>query len=59
MQKKANLKQQAHVYVGGIRHLLDRMRDRAISIAEINQLRLWIESNENLTAAERCGLLRS
>ena len=30
----------------GIRqHLIDRMRDRAISIAALNQLRLWIESN--------------
>jgi hypothetical protein len=30
----------------GIReHLIDRMRDRAISIADLNQLRLWIDSN--------------
>src|SRR6266513_2985755 len=30
----------------GIRcHLIDRMRDRAITIADVNQLRLWIESN--------------
>lgn len=44
----------------GIRqHLIDRMRDRAISIADLNHLRLWIESNGNLTAAEGCGLLRS
>ncbi len=29
----------------GIRqHLIDRMRDRKISIAGLNQLRLWIES---------------
>jgi len=29
----------------GIRqHLIDRMRDRAISIADLNQLRAWIES---------------
>ena len=29
----------------GIRqHLIDRMRDQAISIADLNQLRLWIES---------------
>jgi len=29
----------------GIRqHLIDRMRDRAIRIADLNQLRLWIES---------------
>jgi hypothetical protein len=25
-------------------HLIDRMRDRSISIADLNQLRLWIES---------------
>ena len=29
----------------GVRqHLIDRMRDRAISIADLNQLRLWIET---------------
>jgi hypothetical protein len=29
----------------GVRqHLIDRMRDRAISIADLNELRLWIES---------------
>ena len=29
----------------GVRQrLIDRMRDRAISIADLNQLRLWIES---------------
>ena len=25
------------------RHLIDRMRDRAISLADLDQLRLWIE----------------
>jgi hypothetical protein len=25
-------------------HLIDRMRDRAISIADLNQLRLWIDA---------------
>jgi hypothetical protein len=25
-------------------HLIDRMRDRAISLAGLNQLRLWIET---------------
>jgi hypothetical protein len=25
-------------------HLIDRMRDRAIRLTELNQLRLWIES---------------
>jgi len=29
----------------GVRqHLLDRMRDRSIGIADLNRLRLWIES---------------
>ncbi len=29
----------------GVRqHLIDRMRDRGISIDDLNQLRLWIES---------------
>ena len=29
----------------GVRqHLIERMRDRAISIADLNQLRLWIET---------------
>jgi hypothetical protein len=26
------------------RHLIERMRDRAISIVDLNQLRLWVES---------------
>ena len=30
----------------GVRQrLIDRMRDRAISIADLNHLRLWIDSN--------------
>ena len=30
---------------GGIRqHLTERMRDRAISISDLNQLRLWVET---------------
>jgi len=33
----------------GIRqHLIDRMRDRAITIADLNQLRLWIESKPDV-----------
>jgi hypothetical protein len=29
----------------GVRHhLIDRMRDRSISLADLNQLRLWIET---------------
>jgi hypothetical protein len=26
-------------------HLIDHMRDRAIGISDLNQLRLWIDSN--------------
>ena len=26
------------------RHLVDRMRDRSIGIADLNQLRLWVET---------------
>jgi hypothetical protein len=29
-------------------HLMDRMRDRSITIADLNQLRLWIESEPDL-----------
>jgi hypothetical protein len=29
-------------------HLLDRMRDRKISISDMNQLRLWIESSPSV-----------
>ena len=29
-------------------HLIDRMRDRSVSIADLNQLRLWIESSPNV-----------
>ena len=29
-------------------HLVDRMRDRAISIADLSQLRLWIESQSEV-----------
>jgi hypothetical protein len=33
----------------GVRqHLIDRMRDRAINISELNQLRLWIESRPDV-----------
>jgi hypothetical protein len=31
--------------LGVRRHLIDRMRDRSISIEDLNLLRLWIESN--------------
>ncbi len=34
------------VLPAGVRqHLVDRMRDRSISIEDLNQLRLWIDSN--------------
>lgn len=29
-------------------HLIDRMRDRAISVSDLNQLRLWIESKPDV-----------
>ena len=34
----------ANLPAGVRQHLIDRMRDRAISITDLNQLRLWIES---------------
>ena len=34
------------------RHLADRMRDRAISIADLNQLRLWIDTNPEVPEDE-------
>ena len=33
-------------------HLMDRMRDRAITIADLNQLRLWIESQPEVPEGE-------
>ena len=30
------------------RHLVERMRDRLIGIADLNQLRLWIESRPDV-----------
>jgi hypothetical protein len=37
----------------GIRqHLIERMRDREISIAELNELRLWVESEPDLPHGE-------
>lgn len=29
-------------------HLVDRMRDRSITISDLNQLRLWIESQPDV-----------
>jgi len=37
----------------GIRqHLIDRMRDRAISIADLNELRLWVESKPEVPSGD-------
>ena len=37
----------------GVRqHLIDRMRDRAISVADLNQLRLWIETCPQVPVGE-------
>jgi hypothetical protein len=38
--------------VGVREHLIDRMRDRAISIADLNQLRLWIDSKPEVPAGD-------
>ena len=35
----------ANLPTGVRQHLIERMRDRKISIADLNQLRLWIESS--------------
>ena len=34
-------------------HLIDRMRDRAISIADLNQLRLWMEATPEVPDGDR------
>ncbi|MFZ0593438.1 MAG: hypothetical protein WAM39_23475 [Bryobacteraceae bacterium] len=34
------------------RHLIERMRERAISIEDLNQLRLWIESKPEVPEGE-------
>ena len=37
----------------GIRqHLIDRMRDRAISITDLNQLRMWVETNPEVPVGD-------
>lgn len=33
-------------------HLIDRMHDRAISVADLNQLRLWIDSQPEVPAGD-------
>ena len=34
------------------RHLLDRMRDRAITLSDLNQLRVWIESQPEVSEGD-------
>ena len=34
------------------RHLVERMRDRSISMADLNELRLWIESKPEVPEGE-------
>ena len=37
----------------GVRlHLADRMRDRSIGIADLNRLRLWVETNPEVPESE-------
>ena len=37
----------------GVRqHLIDRMRERAISIADLNQLRLWVDTNPEVPVGD-------
>lgn len=33
-------------------HLVDRMRDRAITIADLNELRLWVETRPEVPAGD-------
>jgi hypothetical protein len=33
-------------------HLIDRMRDRSISIADLNQLRTWIDSRPEVPSGD-------
>lgn len=33
-------------------HLIDRMQDRSISVNDLNELRLWIESNPTVPEGE-------
>lgn len=34
------------------RHLIERMRDRDINLADLNQLRLWVDSNPEVPAGD-------
>ncbi len=35
-----------HLPEGVRQHLIDRMRDRAISVSDLNLLRLWVETRQ-------------
>jgi hypothetical protein len=41
-----------HLPIGVRQHLIERMRDRAISIADLNLLRLWIETRPEVPEGE-------
>ena len=34
------------------RHLIERMRDRSITLTDLNQLRLWVEANPEVPAGD-------
>jgi hypothetical protein len=34
------------------RHLIERMNDRSITLTDLNQLRIWVESNPEVPAGE-------
>jgi hypothetical protein len=38
--------------VGVRQHLIDRMRDRSISLEDLNRLRIWVESKPNVPDGE-------
>ena len=38
--------------VGVRQHLIDRMRDRSISLEDLNRLRIWVESTPNVPDSE-------
>jgi hypothetical protein len=34
------------------RHLIERMRDRSITLTDLNQLRLWVETNPEVPVGD-------
>ena len=34
------------------RHMIERMRDRSITLEDLNQLRLWVESNPEVPVGD-------